>query len=112
MTQVLKDIVQIKRCYTLPLELNKNKLGRNRYLIEVAAYTLPAGNEETVDKTGTEPRTIEYPLFGETYSTVTILDHTLKGVVFYLKDYNNRSNCKVQHSWLREPVSGGIYVRY
>lgn len=59
------------------IELNKDILDENNILFEGTAYTLPPVHTE-------ESNIVEYPIFGEGYTNVTIKDQQLKGAVYYL----------------------------
>lgn len=67
------------------IELNRDVLGSNNLLFEGAAYLLPAARPgESITGSGPGSEIVEYPIFGEGYSSVTIRDKALEGAVYYL----------------------------
>lgn len=70
------------------IELNRNGLRTDNFLIEGATYMLPVSGSTAEDAgipaSANRPEIVEYPLFGEKYSKVTVRDYKLKGAVYYL----------------------------
>jgi len=61
--------------YMAFIELNKNKLGKNNYLIKGREYILPIPQSK---------KNRSFDIFGKKYKKVMIKDQKLKGAIFYI----------------------------
>lgn len=67
------------------IELNRDALGQNDMLFTGRTYTLPptkSGNGSSGSDSSS--RIVDYPVFGEDYSRVSIRDDRLEGAIYYL----------------------------
>lgn len=67
------------------VELNEKNIGKDFSLYEGRKYLLPEKKAvEVKNPDGTNKVFREYSIFGKEYSKVEIIDHTLKGAIYYI----------------------------